>query len=80
MIKVLEHGVRKVTCKKCKAKLEYEVNDIQEGKYYDDINDEHGTYCYIVCPDYICSKIFSPQQQLPRLGGWGLHFCIHQGK
>jgi hypothetical protein len=23
---------------------------------------------YIVCPDYICSKIFSPQQQLPMLG------------
>lgn len=51
MIKVLEHGVRKVTCKKCKAKLEYEVDDIKEGKYYDDINDEHDTYSYIICPD-----------------------------
>ena len=28
MIKVLEHGVRKITCKRCKAKLEYEVDDI----------------------------------------------------
>ena len=52
MIKVLEHGVRKVTCKKCKAKLEYEVEDIQEGKYYDDIvNNELETYRYILCPD-----------------------------
>ena len=51
MIKVLEHGIRKITCKKRKAKLEYEVDDIKEGKYYDDINDEHGTYSYIICPD-----------------------------
>ena len=51
MIKVIEHGVRKVTCKKCKAKLEYETEDIKEGKYYDDITDTHGTYLYIICPD-----------------------------
>ena len=51
MIKVLEHGVRKVTCKKCKAKLEYEAEDVKEGRYYDDITDQEGAYLYIVCPD-----------------------------
>ena len=51
MIKVLEHGITKVTCKRCKAKLEYEVEDIKEGKYYDDITDEHSTCPYITCPD-----------------------------
>ena len=30
MIKVLEHGVRKVTCPNCKAKLQYEQEDIVE--------------------------------------------------
>jgi RNase P subunit RPR2 len=28
MIKVLEHGVRKVTCPNCKAKLQYEQEDV----------------------------------------------------
>jgi DNA-directed RNA polymerase subunit RPC12/RpoP len=57
MIKVLEHGVRKITCHKCKAKLEYETKDIQEEKYYDDILDQEEGYHYIICPD--CkSKVF----------------------
>ena len=29
MIKVLEHGIRKITCPNCKAKLQYEQEDIQ---------------------------------------------------
>lgn len=41
MIKVLEHGIRKVTCPDCKAKLQYEQEDIQ--------ND--GKYPFIICPD-----------------------------
>ena len=28
MIKVLEHGIRKITCPNCKAKLQYEQEDI----------------------------------------------------
>ena len=28
MIKVLEHGTKKVTCPNCKAKLQYEQEDI----------------------------------------------------
>lgn len=40
MIKVLEHGIKKVTCPCCRAKLQYELEDIQEGEYL-----------YIVCPD-----------------------------
>ena len=44
MIKVLEHGVRKVTCPHCKAKLQYEQEDIQ-------MDDK---YRFIICPD--CSN------------------------
>ena len=44
MIKVLEHGVRKVTCPNCKAKLQYEQEDI--------ITEKHiGGKSWIVCPD-----------------------------
>ena len=41
MIKVLEHGIKKITCLSCKAKLQYEQEDI--------IND--GKYPFIICPD-----------------------------
>ena len=44
---------------------------------YQNINENEKN---IVCPNYIFNKMFSPQQQLPRLGDWGLDFCIHQGK
>ena len=45
MIKVLEHGVRKITCPNCKAKLQYEQEDIQmDNKYpfiiWPDCNDK----------------------------------------
>ena len=33
MIKILEHGVRKITCPHCKAKLQYEQEDIISKKY-----------------------------------------------
>lgn len=41
MIKVLEHGVKKITCPVCKAKLQYEQEDIQ-------MDDK---YPFIICPD-----------------------------
>ena len=44
MIKVLEHGVRKVTCPNCKAKLQYEQEDIVIEKH-------PGGARYIICPD-----------------------------
>ena len=44
MIKVLEHGVRKVTCPNCKAKLQYEQEDIIAEKC---LNGKR----WIVCPD-----------------------------
>ena len=44
MIKVLEHGARKITCPNCKAKLQYEQEDV--------INEKHiGGKSWIVCPD-----------------------------
>ena len=44
MIKVLEHGARKITCPNCKAKLQYEQEDI--------ITEKHiGGKSWIVCPD-----------------------------
>ena len=50
MIKVLEHGIRKVTCPNCKAKLQYEREDVITEKR---INGDS----WIICPD--CgSKIF----------------------
>ena len=52
MIKVLEHGVRKVTCPVCKAKLQYEQEDIQSGNRMTYLDNEN--YNYIVCPD--CGK------------------------
>ena len=47
MIKVLEHGVMKITCPYCKAKLQYEQEDIT-------IEKRPGGKRYIICPD--CNK------------------------
>ena len=47
MIKVLEHGVRKITCPNCKAKLQYEQEDVISEKC---LNGKQ----WIVCPD--CGK------------------------
>lgn len=44
MIKVLEHGIRKVTCPNCKAKLQYEQEDITTEKCIDGKS-------WIICPD-----------------------------
>ena len=62
MIKVLEHGVRKITCPNCRAKLQYEQEDIQE-KIVPALLGEDEKYLYIVCPD--CSKdiILSPTKR-----------------
>ena len=51
MIKVLEHGVRKITCPYCKAKLQYEQEDIQEVKVQEDILTDGEIRKYIICPD-----------------------------
>ena len=50
MIKVLEHGIRKITCPNCKAKLQYEQEDIQEVEIQDNILDGE-IRKYIICPD-----------------------------
>ena len=47
MIKVLEHGTMKVTCPNCKAKLQYELEDIISEKCPDGKQ-------WIICPD--CSN------------------------
>lgn len=44
MIKVLEHGVKKITCPNCKAKLQYEQEDIIMEKC-------PGGKHWIICPD-----------------------------
>lgn len=56
MIKVLEHGVRKVTCPNCKAKLQYEQKDIQEVEIevQDDVLNDEEIKKFIICPD--CNK------------------------
>ena len=51
MIKVLEHGIRKITCPYCKAKLQYEQEDIQEVKVQEDILTDGEIRKYIICPD-----------------------------
>ena len=44
MIKILEHGARKITCPNCKAKLQYEQEDV--------ITEKHiGGKSWIICPD-----------------------------
>lgn len=61
MIKVLEHGTRKVTCPNCKAKLQYEQEDIQiERKSADFMFDEDSEIKYIVCPDCENKIILTP--------------------
>ena len=50
MIKVLEHGIRKITCPSCKAKLQYEQEDIQEA-IKPAILGEDELYKFITCPD-----------------------------
>lgn len=51
MIKVIEHGVKKVTCPYCKAKLEYELGDISEGIKDASFLDVGEKYKFIICPD-----------------------------
>ena len=51
MIKVLEHGIRKITCPNCKAKLQYEQEDIQEVEVKDNILNIGEIRKYIICPD-----------------------------
>lgn len=51
MIKVLEHGIRKITCPNCKAKLQYEQEDIQEVEIQDNILVDGEIRKYIICPD-----------------------------
>lgn len=61
MITVLKHGKRKVTCPYCKAKLEYESEDIQiEWKSADFIFDGDVEIKYIVCPDCEEKIILTP--------------------
>ena len=54
MIKVLEHGIRKITCPYCKAKLQYEQENIQTGEKDFELlpgNWESQEFQYITCPD-----------------------------
>ena len=51
MIKVLEHGVKKVTCPNCRAKLQYELEDICEGITDESFLDVGEKYKFIICPD-----------------------------
>ena len=60
MIKVLEHGVKKVTCPYCKAKLEYELGDVSEGIKDKTFLDEGEKYKFIVCPDCREKIILTP--------------------
>jgi uncharacterized protein YbaR (Trm112 family) len=55
MIKILEHGIRKITCPNCKAKLQYEQDDIQETEVQDNILTDGEVRKYIICPD--CDEI-----------------------
>lgn len=50
MVKVIERKPRKITCPNCKAKLEYEFEDIQEGMESDYLGEET-FFKYIICPD-----------------------------
>ena len=59
MIKVLEHGVRKVTCPNCKAKLQYEQEDIQQ-EIVPALLGEDEIRKYIICPDCENKIILTP--------------------
>ena len=49
-IKVIERKPRKITCPNCKAKLEFEITDIQTKKYENMLGEEYSED-YINCPD-----------------------------
>ena len=53
MIKVLEHGVMKITCPNCKAKLQYEQEDIITEKRCIDsfVGEYEENQKFIICPD-----------------------------
>lgn len=59
MIKVLEHGVLKVTCPNCKAKLQYEQEDIQK-EILPALLGEDEIKNYIICPDCGNKIILTP--------------------
>jgi endogenous inhibitor of DNA gyrase (YacG/DUF329 family) len=59
MIKVLEHGIRKVTCPNCKAKLQYEQEDIKIITNSNDFGETHSVK-YITCPDCEKEVILTP--------------------
>ena len=59
MIKVLEHGIRKVTCPNCKAKLQYEQEDIQQ-EIVAALLGEDEIRKYIICPDCENKIILTP--------------------
>ena len=55
MIKVLEHGIRKITCPNCKAKLQYEQEDV--------INEKcPNGKSWIICPDCNNEVIISKEK------------------
>ena len=63
MIKVLEHGIRKITCPYCKAKLQYEQEDIQTDERDFEIvvgNWESQEIEYIICPDCRNEIVLTP--------------------
>lgn len=60
MIKVLEHGVKKVTCPNCRAKLQYEQEDISEGTKDETFLDVGEKYKFIICPDCGNKIILTP--------------------
>lgn len=59
MIKVLEHGIRKITCPNCKAKLQYEQEDVREDIRTSEF-DLNERYNYIFCPDCNYEIILTP--------------------
>ena len=63
MIKVLEHGVKKVTCPYCKAKLEYELRDVFEGIKDATFPDKGEKYTFIICPDCGVKIVLTPIKQ-----------------
>ena len=62
MIKVLEHGILKVTCPKCKAKLQYEQEDIKIKDIIMDIMLDNckETKEYLIYPDCGNEIILTP--------------------
>lgn len=59
MIKILEHGIRKITCPNCKAKLQYEQEDIQQ-EIVTSFLGENEIRKYIICPDCENKIILTP--------------------